>query len=77
MRGAGRGAHGSAGVGLVGRTQLHGAVQVQLQGLCCEAEHLEAVAHRRTFPVAAELSGVVQEEGDRVVVRAPAGQEGR
>lgn len=71
VRGAVKGAHGSAGVGVVWCTQLHGAVQVQLQRFRCEAKHLKAVANSGTFSVAAELSGVVEEKGNRVVVCAP------
>lgn len=71
------GAHESAGVGLVGCTQLHGAVQVQLQRLRSEAEHLKAVADGGTFPVSAELSGVVEEKGNRVVVCTAAEKERR
>lgn len=67
-----KGAHGFAGLGVVGRAQLHGAVQVELQRLRREAEHLEAVANGRAFSVAAGLSGVIEEKGDRVVVGAPA-----
>lgn len=70
-------AHGFAGLGVVGCAQLHGAVQIQLQGFRCEAKHLKAVAHGGTFSVAAELSGVVEEKGNRVVVRAPARTRGK
>lgn len=71
-----KGAHGFAGLGVVRCTQLHGAVQVQLQRPRCEAKHLEAVANSRTFAVAAGLSGVVEEKGNRVVVGAPGKREG-
>lgn len=47
-------------------------MQIQLQGLRCKAEHLEAVANGGAFSIAADLSGVVEEKGNRVVVGAPA-----
>lgn len=66
---AATGAHGGAGLGVVRRTQLHAAVQIQLRRLRCEAKHLEAVADGG--PIVAVLPGVDREEGNRVVVSAP------
>lgn len=66
--------HSFAGLGVVWWAQLHGTVQIQLQRLSCEAEHVKTVANGGTFSVTAQLSSPIERKGNRVVVGTPANE---
>lgn len=68
-------AHRNAGLVVVQFTQLHGAVQVEVMGICCEAKHVEAVADGGVLPITSRLSLGYIKEGNRLVLHTPVMRE--